>query len=703
MADVLSGSAEVLGSTTDSKSTDASGLSTTSRTNTFYQRYLLYYNEALFPFVNLKAGSSFDRTMTDTTNATGETRSTDTIIMPSVALTLNNPFVSSGVGYSKRQETVESTGASTTDIREIKNAFLGFRPEGLPTLDMQFTRTHLYDKAHETTDTLNDMFSTSTTYTPVKNLDLGYTITSMKNNDRFNDVEYDTVSQTGRAAYSNRVFDNRVSFSANYVGSRSTTETRSGGGGDVNFQLFPFSGLSDISDTPTLEVLNPNQALIDGNLTASSGINIGQGVSSGGDLKLRNVGLDFVNTTSVNTLYLYVDRQLPTSVSGTFAWDIYISSDNQNWTAYQTSLHATFDPFTNRFELLFPDVTTRYIKASVRPLSVTVLPPAGTDISNIYITELQSFISKATSQVTGKTNSISEYYDAGVRTFFLQDRSLIYSIYYSQANSSGGNGRSSTTFLSNALSITRQLSTVFSTSARVAREDSRDSSGSTVAYTGYTSLTAVPLPALSNSLVVSARTQETLVQTTTSESVFLNNTATLYPGIDLNLSGGLSLSSNSTGSNTANTLINAGVNIVPNKYLTISANHSETESTQNQSAYGTNRAVNTSANVALSPAAAVYLAYSISQSAATGIQTQTIQSYSAQWSPFAGGALTFSIGYFETLESTNRSVNRAFTTGMEWRVGPRIFFNAGYSDTKNHDSSQSAEAKSLSTDLRMSF
>jgi 2,4-dienoyl-CoA reductase-like NADH-dependent reductase (Old Yellow Enzyme family) len=36
------------------------------------------------------------------------------------------------------------------------------------------------------------------------------------------------------------------------------------------------------------------------------------------------------------------------------------------------------------------------------------------------------------------------------------------------------------------------------------------SSGTTVAYTGFASLTAVPLPTLSNSLVVSARTQEEL-------------------------------------------------------------------------------------------------------------------------------------------------------------------------------------------------
>ncbi len=701
MAEGINGSVEILESATDSKSTDASGLSANTKANTVFQRYQLNYSETLFPYVNLRAGSSFDKTTTDSKDAAGETRATDTNIFPSVALTLNNPLISSGAGYTKREEKVEAAGASpVTNILESKNAFLGFRPVGLPTLDMQFTRMHIFDKAQQTTDTLSDALSASTRYTPVKNLDLGYTVTVNNNNNRLNDVEFDTVSQSGRAAYSDRFFDNRVALTANYSGSRLTSETRSNGGGDVFSQIFPFSGLSDISDTPTLDTLTPNQALIDGNLTASSGINIGQGVSLGGDIRLRNVGLDFVNTVSVNTLYIYVDRQLPRSVSGAFTWDIYTSSDNQNWTVYQTSLPATFNPFANRFELLFPDTTTRYIKASTRPLSVSVLPPAGTDVSNIYITELQSFSRKAPAQVATKSQSTSEFYDTGLRALLLQDRSLVYSAYYSQANSSG---RSSNSLLSNALSISRRLSTIFSAMARVERDDNRDAAGNNTAYSGSASLLAAPLPTLSNSLVLSTRRQETLGQTSSSESVFLNNTAELYPGANVNLSGGLNFVSPATGARTENTLVNAGASIVPNKSLSLSVNHSETESTQSQGANAPNRAVSTAANVAWSPVATIYLAYSISKTSATGVQRQTVQSYSGTWAPFSGGALTFSLGYSETQESANMSLDRALSTGMEWRVGPRIFFTAAYVVTKSNTPSQSAEAKIMSTDLRMSF
>jgi hypothetical protein len=214
---------------------------------------------------------------------------------------------------------------------------------------------------------------------------------------------------------------------------------------------------------------------------------------------------------------------------------------------------------------------------------------------------------------------------------------------------------------------------------------------------------AAPLPTLSNSLVLSARRQEALGQTSSNQSIFLNNSAALYQGIDVNLSGGVNFATATTGAKTESTLINAGAGIVPNKSLSMSVNHSETESTRSQSGDGINRAVSTTANVAWSPAETVYLAYSISKSSATGIQSQTIQSYSATWAPFAGGALTFSTGYSETLASSSMSVDRALATGMEWRVGPRIYFTAAYTITKSTAPSQSAEAKSLSTDLRMSF
>ncbi len=700
MADIINGTVELIQNSTDSKTTDASGLSTNSKSQVFFQRYQLFYDQALFPFVSLRVGSGFDKAVTDIQDPAGDARSTNTNIYPSAALRLNNPLVSSGVGYNMREEKIEGSGALPVTTRlESKNAYLGFRPEGLPTLDMLVTRAHSYDKARAYSDSENDLFAASARFTPVNNLDLAYTVAANNNNDLLSGVKYGSVSQNGRAAYNNQFFDNRVTFAANYNAFRTTSETHSGSSGEVNFQLFPFTGLSDISDIPTLETLGTNQALIDGNLTASSGINIGQGVSFGGDTRLRNVGLDFVNITSVNTLYLYVDRQLPNSVADAFMWDIYTSADNQNWTAYQTNLHGTFDPFTNRFEILFPDITTRYIKATVRPLSVAVIAPPGTDVSNIYVTELQAYARKSSDQVAGKIQTTSQLYDLNLRTALVKDRSLSYNVYYSEANSSAG---SSTSFLSNALSFSKQFSTVYSGAARLERDDSRTGSLSTVSYIASASLMVVPLPTLTHSLVLSSRRDELQGQNHSSESLFLYNTASLYRGFDVNLSGGVSLEMPVTGAQTRSTLINAGASIIPNKFLSMSVNHSETQSTQ--ALNGVNRAGTTIANVAWSPFTVLYLGYSITETSATNSQHQTIQNYSASWSPFSSGALNFSCVYSdnrETRETTN--LDRAFTTGMQWRVGPRILLTAGYSVSRSSSLSQSTDANNFSTDLRMSF
>jgi hypothetical protein len=529
-------------------------------------------------------------------------------------------------------------------------------------------------------------------------LDLAYSVTLFNNKDLLSGTESDSTAQNGRAGYSNRFFNNRVAFSADYSGALSETETRRGSGGEVAFQLFPFAGLSDISDIPTLDALSPNQALLDGNLAASSGINIGQGVSFGGDTRLRSVGLDFVNATAVNTLYIYVDRQLPASVASAVSWDVYVSSDNQNWSLFQTGLHGAFNPFTNRFELLFPDVTSRYIKATSRPLAVTVLPTPGTDISNVFITELQSFIRKPAAQATGKTGQSSQLYDANVSATILENQLLLYSFTFSQAKSRGA---SATTFISNALSSAKQFNRVFSGMTRVSRDDNRDPLGSTVAYTGSASLAAVPLPTLSHSLVVSARKQEALGEKSSSESIFLNNSAVLYEGISMNLAGGLSFSSVATGGNTESTIINAGASIVPNRSLSMSVNRSESESSLPGGEI--NRAVSTSGAITWAPFATVYLAYSISVVSATSFQSQTSQNYSTSWAPFSGGALNFTASYSENRQSPAETIDRALGFGAEWRVGPRIFLTAGYVVTKSSAPSQSAEAKSLSTDLRMSF
>ena len=118
----------------------------------------------------------------------------------------------------------------------------------------------------------------------------------------------------------------------------------------------------------------------------------------GGDTRERNIGLDFSLAQDVNTLRVWVDRELPATISGSFSWDVYTSSDNLNWSLYTTLSPAPFGQFDNRFEITFSSVNTRYIKVVVKPLSAAVQGASG--YPDIFVTEIQAFSSNISG--TGK-------------------------------------------------------------------------------------------------------------------------------------------------------------------------------------------------------------------------------------------------------------------------------------------------------------
>jgi hypothetical protein len=208
-----------------------------------------------------------------------------------------------------------------------------FRPEGLPTLGLQVNRTNRYDRERERANDTSDTFSLTSTYELLKNLNLNYSSSVTKDNNKLNETTSTTETQSGRASYGNRFFNNRVSFSADYNRFFTSSEFTSGHGG-LKLPLFPFQGSPPFpfqrgaSSRYPNGGNSPNQPLIDGNLTASTGINIGQSVSQGADTRFREVGVDFVNATAVNTLDVFValnqaNQGLPAAVADNFTWYIY--------------------------------------------------------------------------------------------------------------------------------------------------------------------------------------------------------------------------------------------------------------------------------------------------------------------------------------------------------------------------------------------
>ncbi len=700
-ADGIGGRVELSYSHVNTETEDAAGFSTNTKSDNFLHSYHLNFQRALYPNLKFLAGGIFEQSISRGEDEDEESRSTVTTKSGTLDLRLGTHFISSGIGYSRREEkTSVDDIPSMTDVRESYSANLGLRPEGLPALDTILLRTYTYDKERVSQDSVNDSFSLGLRYEPYKNLDLRYQGTLIDLKEKLRDLEVVQVVHSSRATYSRQLGD-RISVYTTYNHTRQETKTDAAGTGEVLLQLFPFSGLSVISDTPSLVTLDQNPTLIDGNVTASGGMNIGKNPSIAGDTVFRHMGLDFVNASEVNTIYLWVDRDLPNVVSNAFSWDIYTSPDNQNWTLFQTVSSASFGIFEDRFEIRFSNVTTRFIKVVTRPLASGVIVPPGTDVSNIFITEIQAFLTKSAEDTTSKTAQTSQVYDLNVKWRILDRPTLLYDFYYGGFVSQPSDR--SRHILSNALNLSHRFNKVFTASARYAREDNKETTDKSSADVYSMSITAKPLPALLHSLVVSGRFEQAEEGSRDSQSVFLNNGAELYKGVNISLSGGLSVANSETEQRSVSTIINSGATVLPRPEVTINLNYSQTNTKQtgggvpDSSAY-TRRG---DFNIAYSPFITLYLFASFGMSAANDTETAFLQNYALTWSPLQDGDLQFNFSFNESLQAEDNAENRTITPSLRWYISRRAYLDVAYSLMTSKSQTQRSDSKTFNSTLNV--
>jgi hypothetical protein len=701
-ADGITAVSELNYSSTKTRTEFAGVLLTETKNDTFLHRHFINLDKTLYPNVKFLAGGIFEQTIShfNTDNLTSNVNAT--VKNGLLDLRQATHFISSGVGYNIREERTSSSGQpSVTAVRETYSANLGLRPEGMPTVDTLYLRTYTYDKERKSQDMVNDFLSLASKYDPYKDLELTAQVTLTDQKDRLQDLDVKTTNYSARAVYA-RKFGERVSAFTTYNFTRQETRTSAGGSGEVLFQVFPFSGLSALTDTPALVTLDLNPALIDGDLVTGAGINLGA-PPPGGDDRPRNIGVDFIVPSEINTIYLWTDRHVPASVAGLFSWDIYVSSDNLNWTLFQTVPSAPFGTFDNRFEISFPNVTSRYIKVVTKPLSPFIVGPPGFDMKTILVTELQTFLRRPAEEVRGKTTQTTHVYDLDVKWRILDKPYLFYDMYYWSVISQPGGTRY---ILTNSLNLTHRLSRVFSGALRIAREDGKEPEpvGKRSANLYSASLTAVPLPTLYHSLVVSGRFEKTGQGSINTNSAFLNNAAMLYPGLNFNLSGGVSVATNLDGGRTVSTIVNSGVTAVPHPVLTLNINYSETNAKQTGGLRGdsSNFVRNGNLSISYTPFPALYIFTSFGVSAQTDRDTVTLQNYSVTWSPFSEGDLQFNFFYNESITSEGVK-DRTITPGLRWFLRRNTTLDVSYSITTSDALIQKTETKVLSANLRMAL
>jgi hypothetical protein len=456
--------------------------------------------------------------------------------------------------------------------------------------------------------------------------------------------------------------------------------------------------------------LDPNPALIDGDLATSAGINIGL-PPAGGDTRLRNIGLDFTNPTEVNRLLLWVDRDLSAApnIVNFFASNlkVYVSSDNLNWVAWSIFPPITLGPFENRFEIRFANVVParRYIKVVTPPLSAAV--PGAFGFPNIFVTELQAFLQTSTITLQNnnqdRINTTTHNYDLDVKTRILDNPSLFYEFYgYYNRQDPAHQQRYS---ISNAFYTFHRFSEVFSGRARVAREDGEELGVKRFAYIYDVALTADPLRTLHNSLVVNGRNEEIGGKPNDTNSIFLYNTAQLYKGIDVTLNGGVNFTTQETGEKGRDFLINFQANIVPHRALTLGLNYNSTISRRTGGEQGSRSTYTRTLdfNLSYNPFRTLNLFAFIQYTNESGQKDRILQNYAINWSPFPDGALQFIVNYNENYRTEDHLVERIFFPSIRYNLSKKSYVEVSYQFVRSRSDIEKIDSNLISTSLKFYY
>jgi hypothetical protein len=641
-----------------------------------HQQYSLNLRKDISPSLSLTASGLFDQTIGDNTVDGQESHSRITLIRPYLDLKWGAYLFGGDVAYYRNETRTSVSGFSkTTFINETYQGRMGWKPAGLPTLDLFFSHSNLYDKDRVSQDLVNEQLSWTAQYDGIKHLYLRLVGSYIDNQNRITNVDTKILGNDLRADYNNRFFNDRVSLSQNYEISHNQTDITASGKGEV---LLPpptlLQGLFILSDNPLAGKLDPIP------LPYTPPINIGL-VPPGGDTRPRNIGLEFFPPTPINTLFVLINRDLTDSIANSYDWKVYTSTDGNTWQQEEVLKPVPF--IQNHFEInLLNNVTKNFVKVVVSPLT-GVPDPTFPDPDQIFVTDMQPFLRQSAPNSKRSTSSTLQRVNSNVHVLILSNPNIYYDLTYSLTTSSTSGGQPTTTVwtLSNTLGASKSLSRVFTARAYLGRQDNSAPSGDTTLYLWTAALDAVPFNTLQQNLTYSGTTQQQDLGTTTANSLTFSNTAQLYKDISAFLNAAASISSQPDGSDTKSTGLNSGISLSPNQKLslTLSYGYNRTRQSGGNVPKLSTTSTNTDLAVSYNPFPSVSFWGDWAWQTATGQQSIFLQDYNVNWSPFQGGTLVLSFYYNETLSQLNDQKTTLIRPNLRWNVTRSSFLNLSYS------------------------
>lgn len=684
--------------------TDVNGVVTTTEGTNWYPRLTLNADTLITPTFRLSAGGMFELSTSDTTSQFGagadrvDVSATLLRLRPFIEVRSTNQAFSPGAGYYRRENRTSSRGTPTrTLVSDDYAAYLGVKPTGLPHSDLQFVRTRTFDADRTTDDTTKDFGSILSRYN-FKGTNLYYQGSFLDTTDRLRGFQTRQVANSARMAQSRSFFKRRLQWNAAYSIDRQTlTAKATGDGGEVAVPVAPFAGMSALSDTPLTIALTQNGGLIDGNLTASAGINIGV-PAVGAESQARNIGLDFVTPTEVNRLWLWVDRDLLVNIANAFTWELYTSTDNITWRRETLVSAAPFGPFDFRFQIDFASVTARYLKVVTRPLSGAVLD-AGR-FPDILITELQAFRTQRAGEGGDTLVRTGQNLNTDVRLRLLDTPTLYYEGSYWLTDAPSGYDRRT---LSNGLAVNQRLGRMVSASARAAYEQGTQSGGPRTATVTNAILTVDPVPTLTTSLLYTGLNEKLDGKPNDRNGVSLQTNAQLYRGVSVQCGVGLNYSTRTTGESLRDRFFNVSGSVVPRNELTLTFSYADMRSERSGTFVGnpTLRTRTGYATLTIDPIPTLHVVLAEELVAIEGERTRNTHNIGINWAPFPDGSLQFILAYNEAVRPLEFGSERIFRPGVRWVFSRQSYIDVSYQRVDNDQFVQRTRTKIFSIDLKL--
>jgi len=665
----------------------------------FDQTYNLNVSKRFFPYLNFETGAVYEFNQLTADTEGNKINVDEEILRPFVELNLDNPLYNAGMAVRsrRREEKITNLPKTRADRDELTGS-VGMTPgELFPIWNLRYTHVHTYDDP-ETIDQIQKTTLLDSSWRPLESLNLDYTYTRVDSEEKL--LNFDTLQQThfGRIGYARNFFDGRLylnsGYTINYNSFEFSSET-----GFVENSLLRTAGLSSLNNTPENgPALSVNDALIDGNVVATAGLDIG---TAGDQTQQVNIGLDLGFPQVVDQIRVWVDRQLSAVVADTFSWAVYTSPDNTDlsiWTLVATVSPANFPTFDNRFEIFFAEVNTRFIKVVTRPLSPAA--PGAAGFTNIFVTEMQAFTTQTGTSQTTETSVTDQNVNLNLRGRLTERTIVNYNLLYSQQDTDPDNDQR--TQLSNSVYLNHDFNNVFSANVNGQRIDISVQNQDNTNYNYGASLRAVWLRTFDQALTYTGRYEDSDLGTAYQNSIFLRSNAILYRGWSAFMDLGYTWEEILSGERITSSIIRPGTSIQPHPTLDLNLDFSFKRTEQSGADIGPNEETKWNVQVFYTPLSNLSFFGKVNGLHRDG-ETDTFQQYTMNWSPFPDGDLQFFFTFNEVLISENNQKQTVVGPGLTWTIGRHFTIDATYNWTTDDSDIQKIESHIFNGELQVIF